>query len=194
MAEKTRKVIGVLVRAGSVVLLLVAFLVLPLVTLDLQGTEVWCGGVRACTGATVNHGIGACFELLSELNTDDDGTVFVAIQPDMQVLEEETSILWSVLVALVGFADLMSLLGLSRAVSGFHAQFVFVVAGAFRLAGALVGWAAINMTATFRKNTGDNDEYIGMESELGSGAWLLLAVTLVSYVFPSDYGRHKIKE
>ena len=187
MEKKT--VVGVVVRAGVIVGLVLGFLLLPLLVIEAQGLEIWCGGWTAnAQNIDSTFGIGACFRLLERINTDGNGQTHVAIRSDMQSLDEEVSIIMSVLVAMIGASDLISLGGMSRLGGKVASQFMYVLASFFRLIGVVLGWTALNLVATWRKTSRDTDAYTGTESSLGSGTILLTLLALVSFCFPSWYG------
>lgn len=192
MRLEKRFYVGVGVRVTCVTVLLTSFFLLPFLTLELQGTEVWCRGWRASAGDYVEHGVGACFRLLQKLNRLDSSGTYVAIPPETASLDEEIGILFSILVAFVAFSDLLSLFGISGQLSGANVQIIYIGASYLRLCGVLIGWAVLYQTSLYRKLVQDNDAYIGIQSNLGSGAVTILIFALLSYVFPSSYGDRRL--
>jgi hypothetical protein len=191
--------LAVAARLGIVLTILICFFEAPIVELVLQGRQVDCYGWRAMyRGSSLDQqrGMTACVDFLSEINRN--GGAAVTIKPDVAASGELSSVAFLIAVLTVPMADLLTVAIVAAArhsaakntsvATETWILFLASVASFLRLVGVLVVYIGIHASATLRKEMANADAFVGVDSQMGPGAYLIAIFTLVSFAIPPMYG------
>lgn len=199
MANVRKFKLAVALRLAIALALIVCFLEAPLLELNLQGNQADCYGWRAMfrdTPHAEQRGLLACIDFLAAINTN--GIASVSIKPGVASVAELSSICFLVTVVLIVLADLatVSIIAAARHVTLQNKPlkretwilFLASTASFIRFLGVVSAYIGIHANATLRKEMANGDAFVAVGSQMGPGAYLIAAFTLVSFAIPQQYG------